>query len=137
VSRSFGKLIAVHTIDAAHVQRAAFIAVLSFIFFAGMMFLFYIRESLLYFLLASAFLIVYLVTMLSWLIQRKNVVQVFEGGFAYRSQQAAWDEIAEVRDDGSVVLKAGKQIVISPAIDRLPALLDLIRRRSGHNKIEL
>jgi hypothetical protein len=114
----------------AHIQRAAFIAVLSFMFFAATMLLFYIRESLLYFLLASAFLIVYLVTMLSWLIQRKNVVQVFEGGFAYRSKQAAWDEITDVRDDGTVLLEGGKQMIISQAIDNLPALLKTIRDRS-------
>ena len=130
MSRPFGKLIAVHTMAPAHIQRAAFIAVLSFLFFAATMFLFYIRESLLYFLLASAFLIVYLVTMLSWLIQRKNVVQVFEGGFACRSKQAAWDEIAEVREDGTVILDGGKQIIISQAIDNLPALLKTIRDRS-------
>ena len=49
----------------AQAQRAAFIAVLSFLFFLGMMFAFYVRQSLLYFLLATAFLIIYFVTMIS------------------------------------------------------------------------
>src|SRR5437773_12397915 len=43
----------------AQVQRAVFIAVLSFLFFLAMMIVFYIRQSMLYFLLATAFLIVY------------------------------------------------------------------------------
>lgn len=115
----------------AHVQKAAFVAVLSFLFFLGSMVLFYARESLLYFLLASAFLVIYLITMLSWMMQRKNVVQVFEGGFSYRSEQARWDEIAEVRDAGVIVLKDEKQITISPAIEKLPALLGHIRDRSA------
>jgi hypothetical protein len=46
-------------------QRAAFIAVLSFLFFLAMMFTYYVRQSLLYFLLATAFLVVYVITMIS------------------------------------------------------------------------
>ncbi len=94
------------------------------------MVVFYVRESILYFLLASAFLVIYLVTMLSWILQRKNVVQVFEGGFSYKSRHASWDQISAVGDDGTVVLTDEKQIVISPAIDHLAQLLDLIRHRS-------
>ena len=134
MSKPLGKLIAVHPISPAHIQRAAFVAVLAFVFFLGSMVLFYLRESILYFLLASAFLVIYLVTMLSWVMQRKNVVQVFEGGFSYKSKRASWNDISDVSADGTVVLKDERQIVISPAIDQLPALLDLIRRRSGQNE---
>ena len=130
MSKALGKLIAVHSMSPAHIQRAAFVAVLAFLFFIGSMALFYLRESILYFLLASAFLVIYVITMLSWVIQRKNVVQVFENGFSYKGKQAAWDEISTVRDDGTVDLKDGKQIAISPAIDHLASLLDLIRSRS-------
>jgi type IV secretory pathway VirB6-like protein len=48
-----------------HMQRAAFTAVLSFLFFLGMMFAYYILQSTIYFLLATAFLIVYVLTMIS------------------------------------------------------------------------
>jgi hypothetical protein len=58
---------------AAQVQRAAFVAVLSFLFFLGMMFAFYIRQSMVYFLLATAFLIIYLVTMVSFVRLRKKI----------------------------------------------------------------
>jgi len=53
-------------------QRAAFIGVLSFLFFLAMVFAFYIRQSMLYFLLATGFLIVYLVTMVSFVRLRKK-----------------------------------------------------------------
>lgn len=50
----------------AQAQRAAFIAVLSFLFFLAMMLAYYFRGSVLYFLLATAFLIVYIITMISF-----------------------------------------------------------------------
>ena len=56
----------------AQVQRAAFIAVLSFLFFLAMMFAYFVRQSLLYFLLATAFLIVYFVTMISFVRLRRK-----------------------------------------------------------------
>ena len=57
----------------AQLQRAVFIVVLSFLFFLAMMFAYYIRQSALYFLLATAFLIVYLITMISFVWLRRNV----------------------------------------------------------------
>ncbi|MBV9216385.1 MAG: hypothetical protein JO053_09425 [Acidobacteria bacterium] len=57
---------------AAKLQRAVFIAALSFLFFLAMMLAFYIRQSMLYFLLATAFLIIYIVTMISLLKLRKQ-----------------------------------------------------------------
>ena len=56
----------------AQIQRAVFIAVLSFLFFLAMMFAFYLRQSMLYFLLATAFLIVYIATMISFVKLRKG-----------------------------------------------------------------
>jgi hypothetical protein len=56
----------------AQTQRAAFIAILSFMFFLATMFAFYIRQSMLYFLLATGFLILYLVMMVSFLRLRKK-----------------------------------------------------------------
>jgi hypothetical protein len=56
----------------AQIQRAVFVAVLSFMFFLTMMLAFFIRQSMLYFLLATAFLVVYVVTMISFLKLRKG-----------------------------------------------------------------
>ncbi len=56
----------------AQTQRAAFIAVLSFLFFLAMMFAYYIRQSMLYFLLATAFLIIYFVMMFSFVRLRRR-----------------------------------------------------------------
>lgn len=59
-------------VSPAALQRAVFIAVLSFLFFLAMMFAFYIRQSALYFLLATAFLIVYMITMFSFVRLRRR-----------------------------------------------------------------
>ncbi len=59
-------------VQAAQLQRAVFVAVLSFLFFLAMMTLLYIRQSLIYFLLASAFLIIYIATMISFVRMRRR-----------------------------------------------------------------
>jgi membrane protein YdbS with pleckstrin-like domain len=58
-------------ISPSQLQRAIFIAVLSFLFFLAMMFAYYIRQSALYFLLATAFLLVYIMTMISFVRLRR------------------------------------------------------------------
>lgn len=60
------------TVAPAHLQRAVFVAVLSFLFFLAMMLMFYIRQSFLYFLLATAFLLVYIVMMISFVRLRRR-----------------------------------------------------------------
>jgi hypothetical protein len=130
-NRSLGKLIAVHALSPAHIQRAVFITILSFLFFLAMMFGFYIRQSIVYFVLASAFLIVYILTMFSWVAQRKTLLQVFENGIGYKKRKAGWDEITEVRADGTIVLNKGKEIVISPAINNLDKALVMIRSKAA------
>ena len=122
-----GKLVAVHALAAEHVQRAVFIAVLSFIFFLAMMIVFYIRQNVLYFLLASAFLVVYLVTLFSWLVQRRSVVKIFQGGISFKKNTLAWDEISGIDDNGIVALKNQKQIVLPKMLNDLDGVFRAIR----------
>jgi len=96
--KNLGKLISVYGIAPAYLQRAVFIVVLSFLFFLTMMFAFYIRQSIGYFLLASAFLVIYLITMFSWVMQRKTLVKIHENGFNYKTRSALWSEIESVTD---------------------------------------
>ena len=93
-----GRLISVHPIAPIYVQRAVFIALLSFLFFAAMMVAFYVRQSLGYFLLATGFLFVYLVTMFSWFSTRKKVVRIFENGFEYRNVRYLWDDLSGISE---------------------------------------
>src|SRR5258708_5069731 len=97
-------------------QRAVFIAVLSFVFFLAMMVLFYLREEIGYFLLSTAFLLIYVVMMLSWVMQRKDVVEVFENGIRYKKDEATWDEIDGVSDAGLVRRKSGKTLLLASSL---------------------
>jgi ABC-type bacteriocin/lantibiotic exporter with double-glycine peptidase domain len=116
-------------ISPAYLQRAVFIVILSFVFFLATMFVYYIRQNVLYFLLASAFLFIYLLTLFSWVMQRRNQLQIFENGLKYKKQSARWDEIAEVSNDGSIKLHDGKQIAVPNGLSGFDELLSIIRSK--------
>lgn len=88
-----GKLESVHGISPVFMQRAAVVAVLSFMFFIAMLVAFAVRQNLGYFLLATAFLLVQLLTLFGWLMQRRTEFKVYENGFSYKKQICRWDEI--------------------------------------------
>lgn len=126
---NLGKLVATYGIAPDHLQRAVFIAVLSFLFFLAMMFTFYVRQQFGYFMLATAFLLVYLVTLFSWIVQRKTAVLIFEDGIEYRKFSGHWDEIRSVSRVNSkssfhlqIDLKNGKLITVPGSIIGLDAV---------------
>ncbi len=106
---NLGKLVAVHVIAPAYLQRAAIVAVLSFVFFIAMLVAFYIRESFGYFLLSTGFLVVYFFTFISWVTQRRNVVKIFENGIRYKKFEGRWDEIESADFPDKIQIK-GKKI---------------------------
>jgi hypothetical protein len=126
-----GRLISVHPIAPIYVQRAVFIALLSFLFFAAMMIAFYLRQSLGYFLLATGFLFVYLVTMFSWFTMRKKVVQVFENGFEYRNLRYLWSEVSGISENLplKINLTSGKSIELPSTIAEPDILARRFRRQ--------
>lgn len=90
---NLGKLESTHGIAPVYAMRAIVVAALSFVFFLAMLAGFYIRQHIGYFLLSTAFLVVYVLTMLGWLAQRRNVLKIYEKGFSYKKFAASWDEI--------------------------------------------
>ena len=114
----------------AHLQRAVFIVILSFAFFLIMMVAYYVRQSLLYFLLSSAFLVIYVITLISWAMHRRNVVALHENGLSYRGRSVEWSEIKGVDENGTVTLNAGKPIILPKMLDRSDQLIAYIRERS-------
>lgn len=100
-NKDFGKLVSTHSPSPAFLQRAAIVAVISFIFFLAMLVVFYIREHIGYFILSTAFLVVYVFTLIGWVIQRRSTVSVFENGIKYRNFRATWTEIESVKADRS------------------------------------
>jgi hypothetical protein len=134
-TRDLGRLIAVHPVAPIYVQRAVMISLLSFLFFAVMLVAFYIRQSLVYFLLATAFLVVYLITMFGWFIQRKSVVRVFQNGIDYRSKRFTWGEIADITQNENVIVTpcAGKPITLPATLAEPAALVRHVKFRLENN----
>ena len=127
--KTLGKLIAVHPIAQALVQRAVFIAALAFMFFLAMMFTFYLRQNILYFLLASAFLVLYLVMMFALLMQRRSTVEVCENGFRTKKQSIRWTHVVSVSDEGVVEMASGKNVTLARSVVDFEGLLGTMRNR--------
>src|SRR5436305_7645683 len=92
--KDLGRLLSVYGVAPQHLQRAAIITVLSFLFFMGTMLMMYFRQLFLYFLLATGFLIVYLVMMFSLYSMRRAVVRLYERGLEFRKHRLLWTDIA-------------------------------------------
>lgn len=127
--KDLGNIVSVHVIAPAFLQRAVFVAVLSFMFFLAMMFAFYLRQNFLYFLLASAFLVLYLGMMFAWVMQRKSMVEIFDFGIRYKKHVLTWNEIKAVDDSGILSLHAGKPVVLPRSIDKFEVMISNIRQR--------
>ncbi len=124
-----GKLKGVFGISPAVMQRAAAVSLLSFVFFLLMMGGFYWRQNMGYFLLATAFLVVNILTLLGWIAIRRRTVQVYEQGFQFKGVRAGWEDIRDV-ERGAYGLKINKKdgasIELPAAIDRLDAIAAII-----------
>lgn len=125
-----GRLISVHGISPANLQRAVFITALSFLFFLAMMFGLYLRQNIGYFLLATAFLLVYLITLFSWMMQRKTLLRIFENGLTYKNRAVTWDEISAVGEDGEIATKTNDKLMIPRSINDFGIVLNTIRLKA-------
>jgi hypothetical protein len=135
-SQNLGKLISVHTIAPAFLQRAVIIAVLSFVFFLAMLAVFSIRQNFIYFFLSTAFLITYLLTMFGWLMMRKNILKIYENGLTYRKFTARWDEIEAVESDSKngkisceIRKTKGEKITLTDSIYEVGKAVELIKTK--------
>jgi hypothetical protein len=129
--RSLGRLVAVHPVAPAAIQRAVFIAVLSFLFFLGMMIAYYVRQDIGYFLLSTAFLIVYLAMMYAIFIQRKSTVELHEKGLRVRKSAIAFQEIESITGEGDIVLTDGQKVQLPKSVVQFDELVASIRRNSN------
>jgi hypothetical protein len=109
-TQNLGKLESAHGISPLFLQRAAIVAVVSFIFFIAMSVAFSIRQNLGYFLLATAFLLVQLLTLFGWLVQRRAEFRIYENGFTYKKQTCYWDEIESMNGKMESRLVGGAKI---------------------------
>jgi ABC-type bacteriocin/lantibiotic exporter with double-glycine peptidase domain len=94
--KDLGPLVSAHGTSPVFLQRAAIIAVLSFFFFMATLMVFYVQQQILYFILSTAFLVIYIFTMIGWVMQKRNVVSIYENGIEYRKFVTRWDDIKSV-----------------------------------------
>ena len=130
-----GKELSTYGISPVYLQRGAFIAVLSFAFFLAMMFGYYLQQSLVYFLLATGFLVTYLLTLVSWFMQRKNVVTIYDNGLRFRDHGVRWSEIVKVEASGRIELTGGTHFEIPPTIHDFDRLILLINSKAGSQQL--
>lgn len=134
--QNLGKIVGVYGIAPAFLQRTVVVAVFSFLFFLVTMVMFSMWKNFLYFFLSTAFLIVYLLTMLGWLFLRKNVLKIYENGLSYRKFTARWDEIEAVQAQdkkgkfaGEIRKSKGEKVVLSDAIQNVRQAVKIIEAK--------
>lgn len=125
---NLGKLTGVFPISPAFAQRAVFVAVLSFMFFLSMMFAFYLLKNIIYFILSSAFLILYVIMMFAWLVQKRSAVELYENGLVIKKCRIVWKDIASMTEDGVLLLVSGDTLPISTSLYERGLLIDHIKR---------
>jgi len=130
--KALGPLVSSHGISPVFLQRAAIIAIVSFLFFLGTLAYFYIQQQLIYFVLSSAFLVVYIFTMVSWVFQKRNIVSIYENGIARRKFITTWDEIKSVTaeaDSGITIVKSdGESLTIPKTTADIGRIAMLVRQ---------
>ena len=116
-----------------YLQRAAIVAALSFLFFLIALFFFNTQRSIGYFILSSAFLVVYVFTMIGWVMQKRNTVSIFENGIAYRKFTSSWNDLKSVTSNtksGITLSKSGgESITIGTSVADLDKIAVAVRRR--------
>ena len=96
---------AVHQASPAYLQRAAVVAIVSLVFFLLTITLFYLRQWIGYFVLASGFLVVNLFTLAGFWRQRRSVLRIYESGFSYRGIDVRWGQISAIEPARSTGLR--------------------------------
>jgi magnesium-transporting ATPase (P-type) len=130
--KKLGSLISSHGISPVFLQRAVIIAILSFLFFLITLIFFYLQQGFMYFILSTAFLIIYVFTMIGWVMQKRNVVSIHENGIARRNFITTWDEIKSVTaeaDSGITIVKSdGESLTIPKTTADIGRIAVMIRQ---------
>jgi len=134
-SLNLGKLVAVHPTAAAYIQRAAIIALLSFVFFVGMLVAFAIRQHFMYLLLAAAFFVVNIFTLIGFMMQRRNVVRVYEHGISHGKSRVDWPSVSSVEraDSGESKInrRPGAKLSLPKSINQIDVLAKTIQQNTS------
>lgn len=130
MQQDLGKLVTIHAASPAYLQRAAGVAILSLLFFLITIALFYLRQWIGYFVLATGFLVVNLFTLAGFWRQRRSVLRIYESGFSYRGEDFRWAHIVKIEPGRSSGLRVKREdgiwVSIPDSIDRYEEVAKLI-----------
>jgi hypothetical protein len=136
-----GKLESVHPTAPVYLQRAAILAILSFVFFLAMLIAFTVWQNFMYFWMATAFLIVELFTLFGWFTQRKNVFSIYTKGFTYKKQTWFWNEIESFqiigdgqKRQGEIKKNSGEKIVLTETIAGVESIFKRIEAETNRKR---
>lgn len=122
-------------ISPLYLARVIFVAALSFVFFLAMLFGFYVREQIGYFILSSAFLVVYLMTMVGWLLLKRQRLEIHSNGVSYRRNRILWDEVVGIDgvDGKSFRIRAsdGTVIQVSDAVSNWQEVRKILAEKTA------
>ncbi len=77
-------------------------------------------------MLAVAFLVIKLISLISLIAQQKNVLNVYEQGFVYNKVSCRFDEIASV-NGYEILTKSGGKILLNETINDVGEAIKLIQ----------
>ena len=136
LKQDLGKLESVHVISPVFLQRAAIVAAISFVFFLIMIIAFYIRQNIGYFLLATAFLVIEIFTLIGWFIQRGTELKIYQNGLTFKKQICGWDEIESVSVAAAlqkvkceIKKHGGEKIVLTELIEGVNEVIRIIETK--------
>lgn len=92
-----------------------------------MMFAFYLLKNIIYFILSSAFLILYVIMMFAWLMQRRAAVELYEKGIVIKKRRLRWLDIKAVDENGEMKLTTGDDLAISTSLYERDLLISHIK----------
>ncbi len=88
-------------------------------------------QQIFYFVLSTAFLVVYIFTMIGWVMLRRSVVSIYENGVGYGKFSARWDELRSVRASGKTGISLntdnGASVTIPETVADFPHIAAVIR----------
>jgi Zn-dependent protease with chaperone function len=123
---NLGKLIGVYGLSPAMLQRSIIVIIVSLFFSLAMLVGWLITQKFVLLMLAVAFLVIKLLSLISLLAQRKNVLSLYEQGFIYNKIPCRFDDIESVKGF-EVLTKSGGKIVLSESINDVGEAIKLIQ----------
>ncbi len=128
-----GKLISVHCVSAALLQRSVIVILISLFFALAMFVGFLITRKFVLLLLAVAFFAINILTLFSLIARRKKDFRLYEQGFTFNKMSRRFVEIADLKvknkSSGEILTTSGEKIALTEAIADVAEIIKIIEAK--------